>query len=101
MIGELKVSPKRFRSLSKCAGGSRGQLCVILDDGVKVTGDTERANLLNRAFAYRLANPDVCECPVLPSYDLPLLNRSLVTEDSVRCALNELERHEDYGPDNV
>ena len=101
MIGDFKNNPKRFWSFLKCVRGKTGQIPVLMDGQREVTGDVERANLLNRTFASKFSNPEVTKFPETLIYDLPTLNRLFVSEDRVRSILNELNVHKACGPDNV
>ena len=59
MIGAFKSNPKRFWSFLKCVKGAKRQLPVLCDGDREVSGDVERANLLNRTFAEKFTCPEV------------------------------------------
>ena len=42
----------------KCFKQTKG-LPILVEDGARVSGDIEKANLLNRTFASKFSDPDV------------------------------------------
>ena len=101
LIGDFKSNPKRFWSFLKVVKGSKGQLPVLLDGEREVSDDTDKANLLNRTFANKFTDPEVNTYPDTPAYDIPHLDRFVITEASVRGALRDLQTHKACGPDNI
>ena len=101
MIADFKSNPKRFWSFLKCVKGAKSQLSVLLDGDRTVSGDVDRANLLNVTFASKFTDPVVQDYPTTPAYDLDPLNDFVITEQSVRSALLALQGHKACGPDNI
>ena len=101
MIGAFKSNPKRFWSFLKCVKGTKRQLPVLCDGDREVSGDVERANLLNRTFAAKFTCPDVENVPDAPTYDLPILDQFTVSATAIRSALDDLQVHKACGPDNI
>ena len=101
MIGVFKSNPKRFWSFLKCVKGKTSQIPVLMDGEREVTSHLGMADLLNRTFAFKFSNPEVVSYPYSPVYDLPILDKFLVSEDRVRSILNEMNIHKACSPDNV
>ena len=101
LIGDFQSNPKRFWTFLKCIKGSKGQLSVLRDGEREVSGDIDRANLLNRTFAEKFIRGDVVEFPDAPVHDLPTLDKFTVSETAIRSALHNLQVHKACGPDNV
>ena len=101
LIGDFQSNPKRFWTFLKCIKGSEGQLSVLRDGEREVSGDIDRANLLNRTFAEKFTRGDVVQFPDATVHDLPTLDKFTVSETAIRSALHNLQVHKACGPDNV
>ena len=91
LIGDFQSNPKRFWTFLKCIKGSKGQLPVLIDGRREVSGDLDRANLLNRTFAAKFARGTSVRFPGAPVYDLPILDKLTVSETAIRSALRDLQ----------
>ena len=101
MTADFKQNPKRFWSFLKCIKGGKGQLPTLLDNAVEVSGDVERANLLNRTFAAKFSDPAIDCLPAAFDFDLPELLTSDVSASSVSSIIGSLNIHKATGPDDV
>ena len=101
LIGDFQRNPKRFWTFLKCIKGSKGQLPVLSDSGREVTGDRDRANLLNQTFAAKFTRGAIEHFPDAPIYDLPIINTLTISETAIRSALHNLQVHKACGPDNL
>ena len=70
-------------------------------DGSLISDDIEKASLLNETFASKFTDPTVNNFPVAPDYPLDNFPRFLVTEQSVRSALNSISPNKACGSDNI
>ena len=74
LTDDFKSNPKRFWSFLKSAkDGNRG-LPALMVDGVEISDDRDKANVLNKAFASKFTDGAVTVFPDCPSYDLPSLS---------------------------
>ena len=102
LIGDFQRNPKRFWTFLKCIKGSKGKLSVLRDEtGREVSGDLERAHLLNDTFAAKFTRGDVDHFPDVTAHDLPILDKFTVSEAAIRSALHDLQVHKACGPDNI
>ena len=101
ITGDFKSNPKRFWSFLKCVRGGKGQLPTLTDNTGDISGDVERADLLNRTFADKFSDPTVAFLPQAPNFDLPELVDFEVSASSISSILNNLNVHKASGPDNI
>ena len=83
LVGDFGDNPKRFWSFLKCFKRSNG-MSVLERDGVQVSDDVGKANLLNHAFAAKFSDPDVANFPDIPFSIDDRLTMFTVTEEAVR-----------------
>ena len=103
LTDDFKTNPKRCWSFLKCVIKKSSVSPVLTDSGGNlVTGDQERANLLNDVFASKFSNQSVTVPPSAPDYaSLDNLCHFIVTEDAVLCALRSVSPNKACGPDNI
>ena len=102
LTDDFRTNSKRYWTFLKCVTKKTSVAPVICDaNDNPVTGDFERATLLNEAFASKFTDPYVNTLPAAPSYDLDTLCRLHVTEAAVRSALLSITSNKACGTDNV
>ena len=100
VIGDFTSNPKRFWSFLKCFKQTKG-MSVLVSGGVDVTDDVGKANLLNRTFAAKFADPDAPFVPNVPFSTDANLTDFYVSEDTVRRLLQDLVVSKACGPDGL
>lgn len=101
LAGDFRDNPKRFWTYVKCVRGGKKGPTVLLDGNKSVTGDTERANLLNRVFAAKFTAPHTGPLPVSPQYDLPMFNAIHIPNGTLLRILESVQPNKACGPDNL
>ena len=101
LTDDFKTNPKRMWSFLKCIN-RKGGVAPILKDGEKdVSGDDERADLLNRVFAEKFTDPSASFYPDVVSHSVSNLSIFEVSSGDVRRLLLSIPRDKACGPDNV
>ena len=101
LVDSFKTNPKRYWSFLKCFN-RKGSVSPVLRDGTRlVSDDSERASLLNDAFASKFCDPAVTVHPRAPDYDIPVFNRVCVSQDKVLLILESMNASKACGPDNI
>ena len=91
----------RMWSFLKCIN-RKGGVSPILKDGEKdVSGDHERADLLNRVFAEKFTDPSASFYPDVVSHSVSNLSIFEVSSGDVRRLLLSIPRDKACGPNNV
>lgn len=76
-------------------------MSVLCDEGREIVDDGERANLLNRTFAAKFAEPNVTVFPAAPVYDVPHLAEIECDVNTVRTILQGIPVNKACGPDCI
>ena len=99
-MGEFRSNPKRFWTFAKCFKQNKG-LPVLISNGSRVSGDIEKANLLNKTFASKFSDPGAAVYPDVPAYVGDRLTEFRVSEEAVRHLLRNLVVSKACGPDGL
>ena len=98
---DFKTDPKRFWSFLKCLKGVKKGLSVLKDGNADITDDTEKANVMNRAFSAKFTDPHVAEFPTAPVFDVPNLTTIDCDANTVRTVLESIPVNKACGPDGI
>ena len=101
LVSDFKDNPKRFWAYVKCLKTNRKTSPVLVHDNVTATTDTERAELLNRAFATKFTLPCTDPLPVAHEFGLPPLLELDISEGAVLRILEAIEINKACGPDGI
>ena len=103
LTDDFKTNPKRYWSFLKCVTKKASISPVLIDsNGSNVTGDYERATVLNEAFASKFTDPRVRTFPDAPEYRvLDSLDEFTVTDSAVLSALKSVAPNKACGADNI
>ena len=102
LTDDFKTNPKRYWSFLKCLT-KKSSISPVLYDSERglVADDTDRAQLLNVAFAAKFSNPHVHNFPDAPDYPIGTLDKLHVSEAAVRAALAMVSPNKACGTDNI
>ena len=102
LVSDFKDNPKRFWSYVKCLKASRKVAPVVLvHENVSATTDSQRADLLNRAFASKFTPPCTGPLPDALQFDLPPLLEFGISEGAVLRLLEDVKVNKACGPDGI
>ena len=101
LIGDLQSNPKRYWTFLKTLKGKYSAIPHLFDGDRKVTTDTDKAELLNRAFGRKFSKPRVSLPPTPPDYPLDVLSEFAISEETVRNILLSISPYKACGPDGI
>lgn len=98
---DFKTNPKRMWSFLKCFSKKSGVAPILKDGTGNVSGDNERADLLNRVFAEKFTDPSVNIYPNVVNHDISMLSAFHICSEDVLKILLSIHSGKACGPDNM